>query len=160
MGGIRNVLDGGVGQPCVITKSDESGDVAEAPTAPANVQIVDKERSQPKVHSLKRRKNLVGKWNQSTLRLNFSYVRQRSRRIRARPPQAQRTFLAMNDENYYAGHSSMALACSNFTQCPRVPTTYLPGGELVRGENAKLCSALEHERLWERCGLLCPLGTL
>ena len=92
MGGIKNVLDGGVGQQGVITKSGESGDVAEAPTALANVQIVDKARRHPKVHSLKRRKNLVRKWNQGTPRLNFSYVRQRSRGIRARPPQPQRTF--------------------------------------------------------------------
>ena len=92
MGGIKNVLDGGVGQQGVITKSGESGDVAEAPTAPTNVQIVDKARRHPKVYSLKRRKNLVGKWNQGTPRLNFSYVRQRSCGIRARPPQPQRTF--------------------------------------------------------------------
>ena len=92
MGGIRNVLDGGVGQQGFITKSGESGDVAEAPTAPANVQIVEKARRHPKVHTLTRRKNMAGRWNQGTPRLNFSYARQRSRGIRARPPQLQRTF--------------------------------------------------------------------
>ena len=38
--------------------------------------------------------------------------RQRSREIRARPPQPHRTF--SRDENYYAGHSSIDLACYNF----------------------------------------------
>ena len=56
-------------------------------------------------------------------------------------------FLAMNDGNYYAGHSSMALACSNSAHYPRVPTAYLPGSELDREENARLCSALEYQIL-------------
>ena len=55
MGGIRNVPDGGAGQQGGITKSDEGDGVAGAPTAPANVQIVDKAWRHPKVHSLKRR---------------------------------------------------------------------------------------------------------
>ena len=38
--------------------------------------------------------------------------RQRSREIRARPPQPHRTF--SRDGNYYAGHSSIDLACYNF----------------------------------------------
>ena len=93
MGGIRNVLDGGGdGQQGGITKNGESSDVAGAPTAPANVQVMDKARRYPKVGSLKRRRNMVGKWNQGTPRLNFSYVvRQRSRGIRGRPPQPHRT---------------------------------------------------------------------
>ena len=43
MGGIRNGLDGGVGQQgdTIITKSGESGGVVGVPTAPANVQIVN-----------------------------------------------------------------------------------------------------------------------
>ena len=114
MGGVRNVLDGDVGEQGGITRSGESGDVAGAPTAPANVQIVDKARRHPKVYSLKRRKDMVRKQNQCTPRLIFVYVRQRSRGIRTRPPQPHRTCLAMNNENYYHGHSSMTLACSTF----------------------------------------------
>ena len=46
MGGIRNVFDGGDDQQggTINTKSGESGGVAGAPTAPANVQVVDKAR--------------------------------------------------------------------------------------------------------------------
>ena len=98
MGGIRNVLDGVVGQQgriTIITKSGESGGVAGAPTAPANVQIVDKARRGPKVLSSKRWKTMCGRWNQGTPRSKFSYVRQRSRGLRARPPQPHHTFLAM-----------------------------------------------------------------
>ena len=58
MGGIRNVLAESVGQQGGITKSGESGGVAGAPTGPANVQIVDMARRHPKVHFLKRRKNM------------------------------------------------------------------------------------------------------
>ena len=85
MGGIRNGLDGGVGQQgdTIITKSGESGGVVGAPTASANVQIVNKARRGPKVCSLKRRKNVFGIWNQGTPRLNFSYVHQKLRGIRA-----------------------------------------------------------------------------
>ena len=85
MGGIRNGLNGGVGQQggTIITKSGESGGVVRAPTAPANVQIMNKARGGAKVCSLKRRKNMLGIWNQGTPRLYFSYVRQKSRGIRA-----------------------------------------------------------------------------
>ena len=85
MGGIRNGLDGGVGQQggTIITKSGESGGVVGAPTAPANVQIVKKARRGPKARSSKRRKNIFGRWNQGTPRVKFSYVHQKSRGIRA-----------------------------------------------------------------------------
>ena len=92
MGGIGNVLDGGVGQQGGITKIGESGGVAGAPTAPANVQIVYKARRGPKVRSLRHRNNMFRRWNQGTPRLNFSYIRQRSRGIRARPSQHHCTF--------------------------------------------------------------------
>ena len=68
-----------------------------APTAPANVQIVDKARRGQKVNFLKRRKNMIGRWNNGTPRLNCTYVRERSHEIRARSPQSYLTFLAMND---------------------------------------------------------------
>ena len=46
MGGIRNGLEGGDGQQggTINTKGGESGGVAGAPTAPADVQVVDKAR--------------------------------------------------------------------------------------------------------------------
>ena len=46
MGGIRNDLDEGVGKQdgTIITKSGERGGVVGTPTAPANVQIMNKAR--------------------------------------------------------------------------------------------------------------------
>ena len=82
MGSIRNVLDEGVGQQGGITKSGESGGVAGVPTAPANVQIVDKARRDSMVYCLKRRKTMFGKLNQGTP--------ERSCGTRARPPQPRR----------------------------------------------------------------------
>ena len=86
MGVIRNGLDGGVSQQggIIITKSGESSGVVGAPTAPANVQIVDKAPRGPKVCSLKRRKNTyVWKMEPGYASIKFSDVHQRPRGIRA-----------------------------------------------------------------------------